>query len=240
VLTKNFNVWLDAPTVWIPEENVKACLRSIDVAEFEGQVCYGGLDLAATKDFTAFNLYFPNINGKPAHKTFYFMPEATIEKKKHDGPYYEWLRNGHIIATPGNVVDQVFIREEINRLGSEFSIQELAFDPWNATKISTELAGDGFQVVELRQGFRSLSEPTKHLGALVASKMLRHGGHPVLRWMASNVAIETDAAGNIKPSKKASTEKIDGIVALIMAVDRATRHTARSVYDRDGAEVFTV
>jgi phage terminase large subunit-like protein len=155
---------------------------------------------------------------------FWVPAEGAAKRSRTDRvPYEQWIRDGLLMATEGNVVDQGFIREDINRLAKEYLLRELTFDPWNASKLSLELAGDGIQVIELRQGFRSLSEPTKDLGALVAGRRLRHGGHPVLRWMASNMVVRQDPNGNLAPDKAKTTERIDGVVALIMALSRLTK-----------------
>ena len=133
--------------------------------------------------------------------------------------------------TPGDVVDYDVIRRRINELSEIYEIREIAIDPWNATQLSTQLQGDGLEVVTFGQGFKDMAAPTKELEKLIVSGKFRHGGHPVLRWMASNVAVELDAAGNLKPSKKRGTERIDGIVAAIMALGRAL---LRPDSDEDG------
>jgi phage terminase large subunit-like protein len=124
----------------------------------------------------------------------------------------------------------------MNELGDILAFQEVGFDPWNATQISLDLAGDGFNMVPIRQGFASLSPPTKELERQIVGKELIHGGNPVLRWMAENVMVVTDAAGNVKPAKNKSKEKIDGIAALITAMARATcrQESGRSVYEQRG------
>jgi phage terminase large subunit-like protein len=158
---------------------------------------------------------------------WFWVPEEEAAKRstKDRVPYQEWIRQGLITPTPGNIVDQGFIREDINRLAKEYRLKELSFDPWNATKLAVELGQhDGIKVVEIRQGFANLSEPTKDLGALVKGKTLRHGGHPVLRWMAGNMVVKQDPIGNLVPDKSKVTEKIDGIVALIMAIGSALRN----------------
>jgi phage terminase large subunit-like protein len=131
---------------------------------------------------------------------------------------------GFIEATPGEVVDYDRIRARINELGDRYRIREIALDRWNATQLATQLTGDGFEMVAFGQGYASMNAPTKKLEEVVLSGKLAHGGNQVLRWMAGNVSIETDAADNWKPSKKKSSERIDGIVALIMGLDRATTH----------------
>jgi phage terminase large subunit-like protein len=135
--------------------------------------------------------------------------------------------------TPGNVIDYDRIRTTINSLHERFSIREIAVDPWNATQLASQLQGDGFEVISFGQGFRDMTSPCKELEKLIVSGKLRHGCNPVLRWMASNVAVETDAAGNLKPSKKKSTERIDGIVATVMGLGRALLHEP-SAYEWHG------
>jgi phage terminase large subunit-like protein len=190
----------------------------------KGKPCFAGLDLSSRSDLTALTLVFEDADDGMTVLPFFWVPQegAAQRAKKDRVPYDQWIREGLITATPGNVVDQGFIREDINRLAREYKIQELAFDPWNATKLCLELKDqDGLKVVEVRQGFRSLSEATKHMGALVSGRKLRHGGHPVLSWMAGNMVVRQDPNGNLAPDKSKVTEKIDGIVALIMAIGAA-------------------
>lgn len=128
-----------------------------------------------------------------------------------------------IEATPGKAIDYEAVRRKIGELGKQYDIRSIAIDRWNAAQLATQLKDDGFEIVAFGQGYASMNWPTKKLEELVLGAKLAHGGNSVLRWMASNVAIEKDAADNWKPSKKRSPERIDGIVALIMALDRATR-----------------
>ena len=146
------------------------------------------------------------------------------------------------MATEGNVVDYDVIRAAINVLGERYAIHEIAIDRWNSTQLQVQLQGDGFTVMPFGQGFGSMTAPCKELEKLVRAHHLRHGGHPVLRWMAANVVVEQDAAGNIKPSKARSSEKSDGIVALVMALDRAMRRAAagRSRWENEGEELVTL
>ena len=148
-------------------------------------------------------------------------------------PYDVWAKQGFIAETDGNVVDYDAIRVAVGELGERFNILEIAADRWNSAHLLTQLAGDGFEVVTFGQGFASMAGPTKELEKLVVGRQLAHGGHPVLRWMASNVTVRQDPAGNLKPDKSKSGDKIDGIVALIMALGRATQEPPeeRSVYE---------
>lgn len=184
--------------------------------------CYVGLDLSSTKDLTAAVAVFPDDDGFDVLPQFFVPQESIRERSNRDRvPYDQWAREGFLIATPGNVVDYEAVRQTLKDWGAEFQVREIAFDPWNATDLVTRLQEqDGFTCVPMRQGFASLSAPTKSLEKAVLSKTLRHDGHPVLRWCVSNVSVESDATGNLKISKKVSTERIDGVAALVMAIDR--------------------
>lgn len=192
-----------------------------------GRRCYVGMDLSSTKDLTALVAVFPDDDGFDVLSQFFVPKEAIPERSNRDRvPYAQWAREGYLIATPGPVVDYEFVRQTLHDWAAEFSLQSIAFDPWNATDLVTRLQEqDGFNCVAIRQGFASLSAPTKSLEKAILSKTLRHDGHPVLRWCISNVCVEQDATGNLKISKKVSTERIDGVAALVMAVDQMDRST---------------
>ena len=207
----------------------------LDESDFSIVKWYGGLDLASTVDIAAFVLYSPD---NDAVVPFFWVPEdtAAIREKRDKALYETWARLGLLKLTPGNVTDYDIIRNDIVKIGEDFNIQEIAVDRWSSQQIQTQLQGDGFEMVPFGQGYASMSAPTKELERLVVAGHLRHGGHDVLRWMASNVTIEEDAAENKKPSKKKSSEKIDGIVALIMAIGRAIAldEESESVYEKRG------
>jgi phage terminase large subunit-like protein len=238
------NQWTEQDERWMDLALWDLCASPVDIERLKGRVCYGGLDLASARDLSALVLVFPNDEEDGFDVLPYFwVPEGRMaERVRRDRvPYDEWAREGLIRSTPGDVTDYDIIREHIRELAEQFEIKEIAYDRWGATQLVTQLTADGATMSPLGQGFASMSAPTKELDKLVASGALHHGGHPVLRWMAGNVAVEQDPAGNIKPSKKKSTEKIDGIVALVMAIDRATRYThGASVYDADNAEIFSL
>jgi phage terminase large subunit-like protein len=222
--TEQAERWIDM-TAWVRCDGPANWLQLRE--SLKGQPCFAALDLSSRTDLTALSLVFEDEAADTMTVVpFFWVPEEGAEKRGRTDrvPYPQWIRDGLITATPGNVVDQGFIREDINRLAKEYQIRELAFDPWNASKLSLELQGDGIQVAEMRQGFRDLSEPTKHLGALVTGSKLRHGGHPVLRWMASNMVVRQDPNGNLAPDKSKVTERIDGIVSTIMAISVALRN----------------
>jgi phage terminase large subunit-like protein len=185
-------------------------------------------------------LCFPPEDGESeiyAWLPFFWIPaENMIERERKDRvPYSTWVRQGLITATEGNVIDYGFIVKKIEELGEVFQIKEIAFDRWGAFQVSQQLEGAGFTMAGFGQGFQSMAAPTKELLRLVQDGKLAHGGNPVLRWMADNLVVSTDPAGNVKPNKEKSREKIDGIVAGVMALDRAVRHGSdKSVYEGRG------
>jgi phage terminase large subunit-like protein len=236
------NQWTEQDERWLDMATWDACGGAVDVDSLAGRECYAGLDLASTRDVTALVLVFPDGEGGFDVLPKFWVPSDTMaDRVKRDRvPYDQWKMDGALNTTDGNVCDYDAIREAIRELSEVFDIREIAYDRWGATQLVTQLQADGAVCVPLGQGFASMSSPTKELDKLIASRSIRHGNHPVLRWMAVNVAIEQDAAGNVKPSKKKSTEKIDGIVALVMAIDRATRNAeGGSVYDDPAYEMVT-
>lgn len=202
-----------------------------------GRRCYVGLDLSTTRDLTAMVAVFPDGEDFDVLCSFFCPADQIRERSLRDRvPYDDWARRGFadipghrfLDATPGNVVDYEAVRQRLKDWAAEFDLKVIAYDPWNAIPLVTQLQEqDGFTCVAMRQGFASLSGPTKSVEKAVLSKRLRHDGHPVLRWCISNVAIETDATGNLKISKKVSTERIDGAVALVMAVDLMDRNNSQ-------------
>lgn len=233
------NIWTEQETRWLSMDVWRD--NAGELPNLDGMKCYAGLDLSTTTDITAFVLAFAQ-NGKVSLKPYFFVPKDGIKQraKRDRVPYDEWVKQGHIIATDGNVIDYDVIRAKINELAQTYNIQEIAIDRWNATQIATQLAGDGFEVVGFGQGYASLSAPTKEFERLLLARELQHGNNPVLNWMASNVAVELDAAGNIKPSKKKSTERIDGIVAAIMAIGRMIIHDEHAGEYQGSGEIFYV
>ena len=222
-----------------------ACAFPVDERELEGRICYGGLDLSSTTDLTTFVLVFPpeEPDGKYEVLPYYWIPEETLalRVRRDHVPYDLWEKQGKIMTTEGNVVHYGFIEKFIEKLGERFHIKEIAFDRWGAVQMVQNLEGMGFTVVPFGQGFASMSPPTKELMKLTLEQRIAHGGHPVLRWNMDNIFVRTDPAGNVKPDKEKSTEKIDGAVATIMALDRAIRcgnTTSESVYDSRGILVL--
>lgn len=239
------NMWVSSTVAWIPDAIFMKGNEEIDLAALEGRDCYGGLDLSSTGDITALVLMFPprDEDEKYILLPFFWVPEETIPQrvKAASVPYDIWERQGYLLSTEGNVIHYDFIEKFINDLAEKYHIVEIAVDRWNATQMIQNLEGDGFTMVPFGQGFASMSGPTKDFYRLLMEGKIIHGGHPVLRWMAGNVVVDTDPAGNIKVSKAKSKEKIDGIVAAIMALDRCIRNQTEpqgSVYDERGLLVF--
>lgn len=223
----NFCEWTEQAERWLDLPLWDAGAVPVDVDALRGRACYLGLDLSSVRDLSALALVFPDEDGAAVDVEMKFwVPEDELHKRvqRDHVPYDVWLRDGHLEATPGNVIDYDHIRAAVLAAVETYDVRELGYDPWNATQLITQLTADGVACFPVRQGFGSMSAPTKLLEKLVLGQQLRHGGQPVLRWNASNVAIEQDAAGNIKPSKPKSTERIDGIVAIVNALDRASRH----------------
>lgn len=219
------NQWTSQDVRWMDMTAWDRCGDiPVDEKALAGRTCYAGLDLSSTTDITALLLVFPPLHdGEPIWVVpRFFVPAETmrVRSSRDRVPYEEWARRGLVIATPGSAVDYQSVRDEALRLSQVFCIRELAFDRWGATQITQELTQHGMLVVPIGQGFASLNDPTKELLKLVLRRGVAHGANPVLRWMADNVSVRTDPAGNIKPDKSKSTERIDGIVALVMALAR--------------------
>jgi len=221
VLTKNFNCWLDAPTIWIPDEDVKACMRPLAIEEFYGRDVFPSFDLSAVSDMTALNFYAPPTGDLPAiHKAFYFLPEATIEKRKHETPYQQWAADGHLIPTPGKTMSEGgydMLKDKIRELREHMRFNAIAYDPWNAWETAADLEADGFEMVAVRPYYSFFSAPTKSLEQDILSRSVEIDDNPITAWMYRNIALDMDNQENIKPNKKKSIEKIDGVVCHAMS-----------------------
>jgi phage terminase large subunit-like protein len=222
------NQWTEQSTRWLRMDHWlqgdKPC--PVDLA---GRECWGGLDLATTFDTTALVLLFPLDDGTFWIQPHFWIPsENAHQRERRDKvPYLTWQRQGHLTMTDGNVTDFDQVRADINAIASKYRVKAIGLDPWNSAQLGQQLQGDGLPMRDFRQGYGSLSAPSKQLENWVVAGKLLHGAHPVLGWQASNVAIQQDsAAGNIKPSKAKSTERIDGIVSLVMAIGLWQAETA--------------
>lgn len=234
----NFCEWTDAEVVGIPVEQWMAGAEPFDESELAGRECFLGLDLSAVNDLTSGQYFFPAVDGKKARLVRrYWLPGKDLPTRcKQDRvPYDLWAQQGHLTVQPGNHRALRFdlVEKQILEDSQNFVIREIAIDPFGAMNLMNQLSDQGFSVVVMQQGFTILSPPTKELLRLVALEEIEHGGDPVLKWMAANVALEQNAVGDIRPNKKKSRARIDGIVAAIMAIDRASRHgmIPRSVYE---------
>lgn len=238
------NMWVSSTVAWIPDAIYMRGNEPIDMDALAGRDCYAGLDLSSTGDITALVLIFPPRDEEEKYVLLphFWIPEETIPRrvKANSVPYDIWEKQGYIMSTEGNVIHYDFIEKFIMDLSEKYHILEIAVDRWNATQMIQNLEGEGFTIVPFGQGFSSMSAPTKEFYRLLMEGRIIHGGNPVLRWMAGNVVIDTDPAGNIKVTKAKSKEKIDGIVAAIMALDRCIRQEGQSgsVYDERGLLVF--
>lgn len=206
-----------------------------------GKPCIGGLDLATTTDINALVLLF-KVAEKYRILPFFWCPEAALRSRERANRQRidHWSQQGYIKLTDGNCVDYGVIRRDINDLGGKYKIKEIALDPWNATSLATDLMSDGFKVEYVQQGYYSLSPACKEFEKLVLTKQIEHPGNPVLDWMFGNVTVAMDAAGNVKPDKGKSQDKIDGVSALITALARMIKkmQPRKSVYEDRGVQTI--
>ena len=233
------NQWVKQSVRWMPMDKWDECGGVVDPYALEGRACYAGLDLSSTSDLTALVLVFPPTSEDEPYIAlpFFWLPEETLSLRvrRDHVPYDQWAKRGYIQTTEGNVVHYGFIERFICELGERYDIREIAHDRWNATMMVQTLEDDGFTMVPFGQGFKDMSPPTKELMRIVLEHKLCHGGHPVLRWNMDNAFVRTDPAGNLKLDKEKSTEKVDGAVALVMALDRAMKNKGGdSVYNHRG------
>jgi len=218
--------WTRQETRYIPMDKWRGnCAEPFNPEMLRGRPCCGGLDLASIQDVAAFVLLF-EVDGETYCLPKFWVPKENIERRsrRDNIPYDVWERQGYITATPGNTIDYDYIENEIEELGKEYQIQEIAYDRWGSAQIIPHLEMMGFTVLVFGQGWKSMSNPTKAMLREILKGTLRHNNDPVLTWMADNLMVMTDAAANVKPDKEKSTEKIDGITALIMALDRLQLH----------------
>jgi phage terminase large subunit-like protein len=223
----DLDVW-DRNAAIVIEENLR------------GRDAFGGLDLASTSDLCALAWLFPSPNGGFDAIWRLWTPEANLEAldRRTAGEASVWVRNGFLTLTPGNVADYDYIRAQVNRDREKFNVRGLAYDPWNSSQLVNDLMSDGAPLIKTRQGLVTLSAPTKELQKILLEgteekPMFRHGGNPAVRWQADNFAVAMDAAGNVKPDKAHSADKIDAVAAAINALSLvlAMEPTKRSKYE---------
>jgi phage terminase large subunit-like protein len=223
--TKHLNLWTDSSAVWLPKK-----------------MCWGGLDLASVRDITALVLLFPAEDGAFDVRCWFWVPaDSVAERTQKDGvPYAQWVEEGYLLTTPGNVTDYNFIKAEILGLCEAYQVQMIEYDRYNASQLVIDLTEEGVPMQPFGQGFLSMSAPTKELEKLVLEGKVHHYGHPVLAWMCGNVELRRDPAGNIKIDKGKSKEKVDGMVALAEALGGYLSGPGESQYIYDGRDVLVL
>jgi len=234
--TKHLNEWVNADVAWMDMRAWDSCANpDLSIEDFAGKPCYIGLDLASKTDIAALTILFSEDDGKFAAFGKYYLPEDTIFDGRNS-QYPGWQQVGRILATPGSVIDYEYIENDLIDLCARFEVKEIPYDPWQATQLATRMLDKGLPMVEMRASVANFSEPMKNLEALTLQGKLIHDGDPVLTWMVSNVVAHLDAKDNIYPRKERPENKIDGVVALIMALNRAQINAGDgpSVYEGRG------
>ena len=228
------NQWTSQETRWLDVTFWEACRGKL--SELKGRRCFAGLDLSSTTDISALVLVFPFDDGHCEILPFFWIPRKSMHDReiKDRVPYSTWVREGLIEATPGDIIDYDFIERKLEQLGDEYRIEEIGFDRWGATLISTHLQDMGFTVTPVGQGYASMSPAVKEVQKVIMSRKLKHDGNPVMRWMFDNVAVRMDPAENIKFDKAKATKRIDGMVALAMAIYCMVNSAGASVYEDRG------
>ena len=219
--TKNLNLWVDAPTVWIQDEKIVACNHQTTTEMLRGKECFAGLDLASHVDINAFALFFPDINGRPVAKLHYFIPESKVIEREDRVDYRRWIAENRIFVTDGNVIDIDTQVETIYRIIKNYDCRNIAFDPakaYHGTVQGLQKLGLSDILDEFNQGIRYMSEPIRELQRMVESGNIDLMEDPILRWMFRNAVAITDTNDNIKLDKKKSQDKIDGLIALANAI----------------------
>lgn len=215
------NQWVATASAWLSPDLWTAAKGDVDPEALKGRECYAGLDPSAVDDTTAAVLLFPDDDGGITLVSRFWLPADNIHRleKRHRVPYRAWAKAGHMTLTPGNVVDYAKVRRDLNDLASDYRIKQISIDrKFQGQQLELDLIADGFDVVPAGQGYVSQDLPAKELEKLLKAGLLRHGGHPVLAWHASNVVVDIDKAGNYAINKKRSRSKIDGIAASLMAI----------------------
>lgn len=219
VMTKNVDLWVDAERTWILDDVWQKCIGTTDPADLKSCACWGGLDLSNVSDITAYVLLFHENDRFQLLPHFWIPEEKMLEKvRKENINYDKWVAEGYVTVTPGNVIDYDFVKADILRIVADYDLRTSAYDRWNASQTIIDLQNEGMECNPFGQGYGSTSAPTKEFEKLVLTGKIEHFGNPVLRWMLASTLVKTDPAGNIKPDKEKSTQKIDGIVAAIMAL----------------------
>ena len=233
------NQWVDQAVQSIDRDQWDACAAEAEIPD-KAVVVLGG-DLSTVSDLTALIELYRDSTDTYHVRCWFWLPDKTVKDRQHKNHalYRQWAQDGHLLVSPGDCVDYEIVRNKIKELAKQRAVAEVALDPWNARRLISDLVDqDGFQVIETRQGFITLNEPSKELERILLDRRLRHGAHPILDWMSRHVAIKEDPAGNIKPVKppRADHRKIDGITALVTGLSRSMLRPCgpkKSVYTTD-------
>lgn len=233
------DIWTQVADRWLDIDKWKELVDERTVEDLKGKKCIAGVDLSSTTDLTAIAYVFPEEDDYYVWPVF-FLPADTIEGRKNRVPYPTWREQGWLTTTLGGAVDQEALRWSLNEMNDIFDIEEVAIDPWNSGGLTPKLIDDGYEVLNIRQGYGSLSGPSKELEKLIVKEQIRHNGNPVLQWNVGNAVIDMDAAGNIKPNKDKSADKIDGVAAILNALARylVREKPKESVYKRRGLRLI--
>lgn len=232
------NIWVGSQSAWIPDADWQARAYAFTEEEMRGRVCYGGLDLSKTRDYTALVLCFPphELDRRFSLLPYLWCPRVTFELRKDKQPILQkWYDEGHILITEGNAVDYDAVKDKIEEIRKIFRVKEIAFDNWNSSMLVNELQKNKAPMVEFRQGWKSMSPATKDFDIALSTKgNLWHNGNPAMAWMLQNVVLTKDKADNWQPDKAKSTDAIDGIVASLMAYARAWACHETNPYETRG------
>lgn len=217
VKTKNLNLWCDSADVWIPDDYILSCSSPIDFDTFtDRDDCYAGIDLSATSDLACVSFMFPK--EKFYFKTLYYLPEEALLTKKNKEQYSEWVRNGYLKLTPGNVVDYDYILDDLLRMDKRFYLTKVGYDSWNATQFVINATDEGLAMEPVSQSIGNFNRPTKEMERIILSGNAVIDNNPITRFCFKNVVMKIDSNGNTKPSKEYKDKKIDGVIAMIEAL----------------------
>lgn len=240
-LTTQLNIWIESATVWLPLRRWDVCKREIDWDDFRGRKCWGGLDLSGSTDFNAFVWVFEEASNYLVLPRL-FLPERTLRdnlKLRDKGVLYslqQWAKAGLIELTPGDWIDHDLIEKRLCEDAKRFQVAEVGYDPYNAGNLPIHLEDNGIRCAAIGQHFKYMNPAARELERRILSERIQHDGNPVIRWMLGNVVMRQDPNGNIRPDKDKSHEKIDGVVAMLMAINRVmdSDNSGESVYESRG------
>lgn len=215
--TKNLNMWCDAEDVWIPDHYILDASANLNMADFEGEDCWIGVDLAATSDLTAVAFMFIR-DGVPHFFVHYYLPQAALHEKRFALQYSEWKRMGALTITPGNVTDYDYITNDIMNVGNKANIVSVAYDSWNAISWAAQMEEQGMPLEPFSQALGNFNRPTREMERLLLSRKVKIDNNVITRHCFRNVALARDRNGNIKPSKKYAEKRVDGTIAMLQAL----------------------